>query len=149
MLIRSHTGRGAIPSRTFPGEVEAIVPLADRLARTFPVKVRLANTRHSILPGMAARASVPLPSPEASLAVPSDAVVRTETGFLVYVVREGKAALVPVKPGISEEGLIEVRGELSEGEQVVVRGNERLRPGAPVEIVPWENDPRPAGGGRP
>lgn len=126
----------AIPGQTFEGRVEAIVPLADQLARTFPVKVRVANEEGRILPGMAARADIPLPSPEASLAVPSDAIVRTEVGFVVYTVRNGRAALVPVAPGLSEDGLVEVRGELAEEESVVIRGNERLRPGVPVEIVP-------------
>jgi multidrug efflux pump subunit AcrA (membrane-fusion protein) len=126
----------AIPGRTFQGTVEAIVPLADRLARTFPVKVRVDNEEGRILPGMAARAGIPLPSPVASLAVPSDAIVRTEAGFVVYVVRGGRAALIPVVPGLSEDGLVEVRGELAEDEPVVIRGNERLRPGASVEIVP-------------
>jgi HlyD family secretion protein len=43
---------------------------------------------------------------------------------------------VPVKLGMAEGGRIEVKGDLKPGMQVVVQGNERLRPGAEVVVSP-------------
>jgi multidrug efflux pump subunit AcrA (membrane-fusion protein) len=120
------------------GTIEAVIPSGDLLARTFPVKVLLENPEHRILPGMAARGAVTIPAGEPSLAVPTDALIQTETGYLVYVVRDGLAAMVPVVPGITESGTVAVRGTLQEGESVVVRGNERLFPETPVQIVTGE-----------
>jgi len=145
----------ALPGEKFSGGVNAVIPLADRAARTFPVKVRLENKALRILPGMAARGEVLIPSAGPALAVPSDAIVRTETGFLVYAVRKKEqqnvAAMVPVEVGLSDGGLVEVRGPLKEGELVVVRGNEGLFPNTPVQILenpkkpgnPGEERPRP------
>jgi hypothetical protein len=44
--------------------------------------------------------------------------------------------------GAAHGSLVEVRGELKPGLMVVVRGNERLRPGQPVQILPSR---RPSG----
>jgi multidrug efflux pump subunit AcrA (membrane-fusion protein) len=52
------------------------------------------------------------------------------------VVIDQSARLVPVKTGPAHGALIEVEGDLKDGLKVVVRGNERLRPGQPVQIVP-------------
>ena len=42
---------------------------------------------------------------------------------------------VPVELGVAVDGLIQVRGELKKDDLVVVTGNERLVPGAEVEII--------------
>lgn len=125
----------SLPGEEFETEVETVIPVADSTARTFPVRTSLANDDGRLLTGMAARGRVSLPAAAPLLAVPSDAIVRTETALLVYAVREGVAAAVPVRPGITDGDWTAVVGDLEEGEQVVVRGNERLFPGAPVEIL--------------
>jgi multidrug efflux pump subunit AcrA (membrane-fusion protein) len=68
--------------------------------------------------------------------VPKDAIVLGGTSPLVIVVEtaEGKktagtARPVPVTLGISTGDLIQVDGQLRAGQLIVVRGNERLRPG--------------------
>jgi len=37
--------------------------------------------------------------------------------------------------GDTSESMIEVKGQITAGMQVVTRGNERLRPGQPVKII--------------
>ena len=46
----------------------------------------------------------------------------------------GKARAVPVQVGVASGRLIQVKGNLKRGEHVVIRGNERLRPGQDVVI---------------
>jgi multidrug efflux pump subunit AcrA (membrane-fusion protein) len=125
----------ALPKEDFEGDVEAIVPSGDPRARTFPVRVLLDNTAGRFLPGMAVRGRVPISGPREALAVPADSIVRGPAGTVVYAVREGAAALVPVTVGLADGGWVEVEGPLTEGEPVIVRGNERLRPGQPVEVI--------------
>ena len=43
--------------------------------------------------------------------------------------------LVPVQLGVAQAGMIEVTGSLSPGQNVVVRGNERLRPDMPLKVA--------------
>jgi len=52
----------------------------------------------------------------------------------MFVVRDGAAVPVPVITGIEHENSVQVEGEIKVGEQVVVRGNERLQPMQPVNV---------------
>ena len=126
----------ALGNQRFEGQVEAVIPQGDRLARTFPVKVLLPNPDQHILPGMTARISVPLGERSRATAVSRDALVQSGGRTLVYAVRGGMAVPVPVTTMGTDGTLVQVKGELREGEKVIVRGNERLRPGQPVIVLP-------------
>jgi membrane fusion protein (multidrug efflux system) len=45
------------------------------------------------------------------------------------------AALVPVQLGVADGHEMQVSGNLQAGQKVIVRGNERLQPGAPVQVA--------------
>jgi len=132
----------ALPGRVFDGEVVRIVPLADARARTFPVKVRVANRAesgiHPLLPGMLAQVRLPTSVERLSLMVPKDALQLGGAQPAIMKIVEGKAVSVAVRGGASLEGLIAVEpveaGTLAENDTIVVRGNERLRPGQEVAI---------------
>lgn len=124
---------GAVPGQTFEGTVIAVVPGADERARTFPVKVRVKNPEGPFLKaGMFATVHMPVGGTEKAVLVPKDALVLGGASPMVYVVLDGKAAPVPVETGIAVDGLIQVKGGVMGGQKVVVRGNERLRPGQAV-----------------
>ncbi len=125
----------ALPDTVLQGALHRVIPRADSRARTFPVRIRLQNDDFRLLPGMSARVEIDLPAGGDSLGIPRDALIRTPSGVVVFVVREGKALRVEVEPGRSEGARVEVRGDLTESDVVVVRGNERLRPGQDVEIL--------------
>jgi multidrug efflux pump subunit AcrA (membrane-fusion protein) len=156
---------GALPGKTWQAPVALIVPKADVRSRNFPVKVRLPNEPGPggvlLKPGMFAQVTLPVGDESDVLMVPKDAVV-LERPPIVYVVDpmpanpqskdarpgggapaaapagpppSGLARRVTVELGAAADDLIEVRGNLKPGEQVVVEGNERLFPGAPVMIV--------------
>jgi RND family efflux transporter MFP subunit len=152
---------GALPNQVFTGEVALIVPQADVRSRTFPVKVRLKNQTRGgsvlIKAGMLARAALPVGKREAATLVSKDAVVLGGPTPLVYVFepdekdpKQGKVRPVPVELGVADDGLIQVRGPIDAKEQVVVQGNERLRPGQQVavaEVVAPDRTPIKAGNG--
>lgn len=119
------------------GKISAIIARGDTSSRTFPVKVQLSNPDHDLKPGMLAHASFRIGEKTGSLTVPKDAVVITPSQqTVIYVVDAGKARLIPVRTGQGSDSYVEVAGpSLKEGQVVVVVGNERLRPGQPVEIV--------------
>ena len=106
------------------------------------MKILLANPQLEIRPGFFARATLKLAAGEQGLVVPKDAVVMRGTAAHVVVGREGKAVIVPVMRGAAVGDAISVSGELKEGEQVVVRGNEALRGG---EMLMPAGGPPPAG----
>jgi RND family efflux transporter MFP subunit len=137
---------GALAKDALIGEVVLVVPKANVRSRTFPVKVRVANQLVDGAPklkaGMFARVTLQVGNLETALLVPKDALVLGGPSPMVYVVdvdgadaSKGKARPVPVQLGVADDGLIQVKGDLKPGQQVVVVGNERLRPGQDVIVA--------------
>ncbi len=54
---------------------------------------------------------------------------------IVFVAKGDEVEARPVRLGTAVGSRMEVLDGLGEGEQVVVRGNERLRPGAKIQVV--------------
>ncbi|MBI4775878.1 MAG: efflux RND transporter periplasmic adaptor subunit [Deltaproteobacteria bacterium] len=125
----------ALEGEKFTGELYAIIPKGDEAARTFPVHIRLANPGRSVKPGMLARVNLGVGQPRKALLVSKDAIVLSGAERSVVKINDGKAVPVSVRMGDEYDGRVEVEGELKPGDQVVVRGNERLFPGQPVRIL--------------
>jgi len=124
----------ALPHVELTGRVFSIVPLADGYSRAFPVLVRAKNPGGSVGAGMLCTVEVELTSGEPALLVPKDAIVRHAQREVLFVVEDGAVKLVPVRTGRADGERVEVFGELEVGTEVVVRGNERLMPGQPVQL---------------
>lgn len=121
----------------FTARVRATLPVENPRTRTRPVRfvplwpkgiARLANAQSVTLylPTGAARQVV---------TVHKDAIVNKRGHNVVFIVRNGKAEQRKVTLGASNGGRIEVMAGLKSGDIAVVRGNERLSPGAAVKIV--------------
>jgi len=116
------------------GNIIAVIPRGDISTRTFPVKIRVANTT-SLIEGMEARVTLPEGEEAKSLTVHRDAVINVFGNTVVYTVQDSKATMRTVSvlgykgmtAGVQADGL-------EEGMKVVVKGNERLRPGQDVQI---------------
>jgi len=125
--------------KDYSGRVRAVVPVGD-VSRLYEVRVTLEEDAGALPVGMPMRVAVPNAYTRDALLVPRDALVIRSFGISVFRVNgEGMAEQVPVLPGYAEGEWVEVRGELNAGERVVVRGNERLRPGQPVREQGAEN----------
>lgn len=117
-----------------PGQVRTVVALGNELVHVF--EVRLDVDAQYFAAGQTVRVSVPTASSQQVLAVPRDALVLRSDGISVFVIdADMTARQVQVVTGIGDEQNIAVKGDLAPGSKVVVRGNERLRPGQSVEFV--------------
>ncbi len=138
------------PDTPLRAEIIATVPVIDANARSFLVRLhlqqQLADTDPlQLLPGTSASATFTMASQGArSVVVPADAVLRHPDGsFSVFSVRDDKAYRRLVTPGRRNGSGIEIRDGLPENEAVVIRGNETLRDGQPVSIIPTrDNGPK-------
>ncbi len=136
------------------GEVVRIVPQADLRSRSFPVRIRIENPRtdsgHLLKAGMLARASLFVGGDDEILLVKKDALVLGGQQKSLYVVAQDAqtqstiAQLVPVEVGGSIDDWIQVIGDIKAGDQVVVVGNERLRPGQPIAVAKELTDSIPS-----
>ncbi len=131
--------KATINGHEISGSVLAVVPRGDVATRTFPVKIRTPNTQ-ALIEGMSARVVLPVGKPRKSLVVPRDAVIAVFGQTVVYAVTDSKARMIAVDV-IGYQGLVAgIEGAgLTEGMQVVVKGNERLRDGQMVSSTVYEN----------
>lgn len=130
----------ARPGQLFVGQVYAISPLIEEGGRSILVRARVDNAAGLLRPGMFARVqlitdeSMAIVVPEASLS-PSGQIQ------YVYRVKEGQAERLAIQIGERRAGLVEVIQGLEPGDQVVVAGLQRMRPGAAVTLL---GKPKPA-----
>lgn len=124
----------SISNEVRAGRINAILPQGDPNSRTFPAKINIENQGFKIKSGMEAMVTFNLAAQKSALLVPKDAVVTAGNDRLVFIVNDGKAIPVPVKILGYYDGNVEVAGKLAPGIMVVIRGNERLRPGQPVMV---------------
>lgn len=134
-LARNITAGDMIPvkygAETMEGEVRAIVPVGDALSRMLELRLELPETAWYI--GSAVRVSLPSAQAREVTAVPRDALVLRANRISVYVIGEDNTAKrVDVELGAAEGDFIEVIGDVSPDDSVVIRGGERLRDGQPV-----------------
>ncbi len=116
------------------GTVRAIVPFGDPQSHMF--ELRLDVPSESWIVGESVRLDVPTAEPKMALAVPRDALILRREGTYVFRVNGDQVAeRVAVTTGAGDGNLIEIEGDLSPGDTIVVRGGERLNDGQPVRII--------------
>lgn len=123
--------------------VRAIVPDENPLTRTRSVRFTASLAEEIMLAAnQSVTLDVPIGAPRRVVSVHKDAILERGGSQTVVVVADGAAEFRPVTLGAAIGSRFEVIAGLSMGDVVVVRGNERLRPGQPV--APGE--PAPAAG---
>lgn len=97
------------------------------------------NEDHSLSPGFFARIRVPGSGKYPALLIPDRALGSDQAQKFVYVVSaEKKVEFRPVKTGPMIDGLRIVKEGLKPGEQIIVEGLLRVRPGVVVDAKPAE-----------
>jgi len=115
------------------------------------MRAEFANPKRELLPGMFVRLRFPSAVAEGAILVPQRAVQSSPQGQSVMIVTpEGKVAPQPIKTGGMAGSDFIVAEGLKGGEQLIVNGLQKVRPGATVKTVPWQSDPaKPAGAPQP
>lgn len=113
-----------------------VVPVGDEASRQLELRVALTPeqvVQHGWVVGAAVQVGVPSDAPHAVVAVPRDALLlRADGSFVVRVEADGGSTRLPVETGLAQGDLVEVRGDVRDGDRLVVRGAERLAPGQRV-----------------
>lgn len=124
---------GDTGKKPYEGTVLVIDNQVDPSIAAVRVKAQIPNDAMTILPGQFARVSLVANNLKDALAVPSQAIVISPRGKVVYTVdKDGKAASKPVKVVYEYQGSSVITG-IESGDRVVVEGKQNLRPGSKVK----------------
>jgi len=119
----------ALPNRTFDGEVSEITPKGDPVARTYRVRIRLADPE-AFRVGMTVDANLIVAVREHALLLPTAALANGA----VWLVRDGRLVRQPLQAGITSAAETEIRGGLADDAQVVAAPTEALRAGRRARV---------------
>lgn len=119
---------------TAQSTIRSVVGVGDERSRMVEVRVALEGSDWTI--GSAVRVELPQSKPTIVVAVPRDALILRENAtYLFKVMEDNTVEQVPVRTGVGNGALIEVQGDVSSGDRVIIRGGERLRPGQSVVVI--------------
>ena len=116
----------AMPVRTW-------APAGDLRSRTF--ELRLDASAFSLMSGSAVSVALPTEAPQFATIVPRDALIlREQTTHIVKVNEQEQAETIEVIIGNGIGNWIAVKGDISQGDRIVIRGGEGLKTGDAVRI---------------
>lgn len=136
-----HTGMtasvsvGALPDGPFAGQVTEKGVSANALSHTYRVKVAVDNPLRQMMPGMVCSVRIQSPREYAEIVLPPASVQIDDQGqSFVWLAREGRAEKrVVTTGGLTGRGVI-IDGGLSEGDRVIVEGNQKVSQGMNISI---------------
>jgi RND family efflux transporter MFP subunit len=132
----------AYPGTKFSGTVARVAQSIDVKTRSMAVELDIDNADGRLASGMFADVLWPVKRATPSLFVPATATVQSTEKTYVARIRDGTVEQVSVQRGATQGDLVEIFGDLREGDVIAGRGSEDLRPGVRVEV-------RAADGGAP
>jgi membrane fusion protein, multidrug efflux system len=122
----------SFPGRSFRAPIARISHGVDMKTRTMPVELDVKDARAELTPGLFCSVEWPVDRTYPTLFVPVSAVASDLQRTFLIRIRQNRAEWVDVKTGVRAGELIEVFGDLQEGDQVALRGTDQLRAGAEV-----------------
>lgn len=126
----------ALPQWNPRTTITAVVPAADATSRRQRVRVRLGNTEQRLLPGMAITGTLEMPANRTTFVVSRDALTQRQNQWLLFAIADGKARQIPVELVTDMGRTVAIySSELRTGQEIVLRGGDTLRDGAPVKVV--------------
>jgi RND family efflux transporter MFP subunit len=129
------------------GELVFVDTQLDPATGAVPLKVRVAGSPGALLPGQGVRLRLMLGSLADVKVLPEAALQQGQEGTYVYVVRDGRAVVQPVRASHNLDGLFVVEGELQAGEAVLIEIPKRLKAGGQVTLEGAPADKKPGKAG--
>ena len=134
LLPGAKVGFETASGHKYVGTVRAVVPEQNPMTRTLAVRITPnftdSDPRRAI--NQSVTVAVPMGAARTVVSVHKDGVIAQGGGYYVFIVKGGRAVPRPVAIGEAIGSRYVIQRGLAPGDIVIVRGNERVRPGMPV-----------------
>ena len=121
-----------LKQRLARGRLGALDNAIDTTTGTIKVKAAFANEDGALYPNQFVNVKLQVNLLENVLTVPATAV---QNNYVYLVQQDGTVTQRRIRVGVADGGRVSVEGDLSEGDQVVTDGIDRLREGAKVAVI--------------
>ena len=128
-----------LSGEAFPGTISYVGAAVNPRNRTFPVELVLPNPGGFIKPEMVANVALVRMVYEGAIVVPQEAVVRTEDGYVVFVVEDqdgiSMARNRKVELGTAQKNQVMILTGLGPGDRLIVVGQQAVADQDHVNVV--------------
>jgi multidrug efflux system membrane fusion protein len=124
----------ALPNVTTEGNIREISPIADKISRTYKVRIHLMNPPSDINLGMTANVTVAGSNGQQVTYIPLSAIYQTGDTPNVWVITNDTVVLRPIKVGTFGDNRVQVLEGLQDGDVIVTAGVQKLYAGQKVRI---------------
>jgi membrane fusion protein, multidrug efflux system len=109
----------------------------DQSTGTVTIRATIGNSRHELLPGMFVRARLTSAQQQTVIMVPQTGITRNARGQAMVMLVNGQSMVEArlIETGRNVGDQIVVTKGLAAGEQLIVAGLQKIRPGAPVKVA--------------
>jgi len=125
----------ALPNVTVDGKIREIAPMADKVSRTYKVRVTLVNPPQEIKLGMTATVLTGNTGNQAAAYIPLAAIYQNGQTPAVWILNGDTVTLRSVKIGAFGDGQVQVLEGLQNGDVIVTAGVHKLREGQKVRTT--------------
>lgn len=123
----------AYVGKIFSGNVSRLSHELDRKTRTMLVELDVDNRKADLEPGMYAEVEWKMERPYKTLFVPSEAVLSSEDKNYVIKVKDMKTHIIQVTRGQPMDKLVEITGDIKEGDEIVLHATEDYKTGTKLK----------------
>jgi len=121
--------------RLAQGQLASLDNQIDTSTGTLRMKAAFPNKDGRLFPNQFVNVRLGVRTIEQAVVIPDACIQYGSQGNYVYVVKDAKVSIRPVKPGAADNDRLVILEGLSAGEHVVLEGFERLREGATVRVI--------------
>ena len=125
----------AIKSNNYHGIISYISPSIDPNSRTVMVWANIPNTHKELTPGLFVHVSANIGDKENAILIPQEALIPTVEGNDVFIIKNNKAYKKALDVGDRVGSQIIINHGLNIGDDVVIKGQEKLSAGRIVRVI--------------
>jgi membrane fusion protein, multidrug efflux system len=123
-----------VNNKVYDATVYAIDPKIDLITRTISLRALYPNKNEELKTGTYAGVTLELSKIDSAKSIPTEAIIPTMDGSIVYTFNHGRAQSVKVTTGLRTESSIQITDGLNFGDTVLVTGILQLRQSLPVVL---------------
>ncbi|KZL91611.1 efflux RND transporter periplasmic adaptor subunit [Clostridium magnum] len=125
----------ALENKKVSGVIDKISPNSNSKDNSYTIKVKVDNSNGELTAGMFAKVSLPSENKNNILTVPNEAIKMENNVNYLYLAENGKVKKVSVDTGISNDKVTEINGNIKEGADVIIEGQNLLSNGDKINVV--------------
>lgn len=121
-------------SKVYTGKVFALEPGINQQTRTLQIKALAQNKNNDLVPGAFAKVKLALNTIDDAILIPTEAVMPTLKGKMVYITTNGMATPVDVEVSARTAESVLITSGLKVGDTVLTTGTMSIKPETPVKV---------------